>query len=77
MNGVEKQTFLDIVSDKKAGGLIYDALNEIHLTVKEQPRKCDKKYLKRWHAYVMIGVAVGALLAWKILPLSTLMRFIH
>ena len=61
MNGVQKDSFLRIVEDKEAGGLIWDALSEIHGVVKNQPAKCDKRFLKRKHA-IYAGIAIVFLL---------------
>jgi len=77
MNGVKKDSFLKIVKDKQAGGLIFDALSEIHNVVLTRPAECDKKYLKRWHGYVVVGVILSFLLGYGYLTLPDLIELIR
>jgi hypothetical protein len=62
MNGVKKDTFISIASDKKSAGLIYDALAEIHSAVYGQPTVCAKKFVKVRHVKIIGCVIIGSLI---------------
>ena len=76
MNGVQRDTFLQIASDKKAAGLIYDALSEIHTSVKDQPVICHGKFVHKRHVKVAGLVILAFLLGAGVLTYPTVMRLI-
>ena len=42
----------------------------------EQPEVCSKKFIKRWHGYVIAAVIVTGLVTWKIIPSDVIAAFI-
>jgi hypothetical protein len=76
MNGASKETFLEIASDKKAAGLIYDALSEIHDVVKDRPQECAKRFVKRREVYVVVALLLGLGIGYGVLDVSGILRFI-
>ena len=61
MNGLSKDTWVGLWKPEfqNEAGLIYDALAEIHQTVKAQPLKCDKKFLTKTAAVIFILAALA------------------
>jgi hypothetical protein len=62
MNGVEKDTFVAIASDKKSAGLIYDALADIHTAVHGQPTLCSSKFVHIKHVKIIGCIVIGSLI---------------
>ena len=76
MNGVQKDTFVGIASDKKSAGLIYDALAEIHTAVHGQPEICGKKFIKVSHVKVVGVIVLSSLFIGGVIRLAVWLKLI-
>jgi len=62
MNGMSKQTWCALWKPEfqTEAGAIYDALNDIHTTIQNQPPKCQKKFVSRTQMIIFVLAIMAA-----------------
>ena len=72
MNGLSKQTWLELFADKTVGGLLYDYFTNLEDTI----MSCDDKYVSKTSVKVAGLIILAFLFGAGVLTYPTILRLI-